>query len=297
MESNQLSLLAKEIEKCIANIGVMHRIFYRQKTSDSLGRKIKNNPGKYGKNKKIQDIYGIRIALYFIDDIEVVRNALEKKFEFVPDDSKIDELENEIFKAIRCNLIFRLTAEYDLSIHIDSEHLDMVDNTFEVQIRTILSEGWHEIDHDLRYKCQDDWEGLSRENRALNGVYATLETSEWTILKLFEQLAYNHYKNSNIKAMMNNKFRLRLKPSELDERIISYVGNDPDLTKKIYRYSRERMLQCLSERRSIPISIASLIFIMNLDEIHDKEIASMMPDLYKNWWDYHSSNVIHTSYL
>ncbi|MBK7959276.1 MAG: hypothetical protein IPK03_14995 [Bacteroidetes bacterium] len=28
----------------------------------------------------------------------------------------------------------------------------LVDSTFEVQLRTILSEGWHEIDHDLRYK-------------------------------------------------------------------------------------------------------------------------------------------------
>jgi ppGpp synthetase/RelA/SpoT-type nucleotidyltranferase len=37
---------------------------------------------------------------------------------------------------------------------------DLVDNTFEIQFRTTLSEGWHEVDHLMRYKCKPDWEPL-----------------------------------------------------------------------------------------------------------------------------------------
>src|SRR5690606_30312102 len=138
------------------------------------------------------------------------------------------------------------------------EHAALVDNTFEVQIRTILSEGWHEIDHDLRYKRKDDWIGFDRENRAINGVYATLETSEWTLLKLFEELAYKHYKTGNVSAMLHNKFRVRLKESSLDNDLIEYIGSNQTLIKRIYRFDRIRLLECISLRPYMPISISNL---------------------------------------
>lgn len=286
MEGSQTIDLVKSVERCISNLGIMHRIFHREKTKDSLGKKIKNSPGKYGEEKKIQDLIGIRIALYFVDDIAVVREALEKRFTYVPSDSQIDEPDSEVFKAVRCNLIFKLPDSFDFSTSLDSEHLELVDNTFEVQIRTILSEGWHEIDHDLRYKCKDDWHGLDRENRAFNGVYATLETSEWTLLKLFEELAYTHYKESNLKAMLNNKFRVRLRSSPLDDSVLLYVGDKPELIKRIYRYNRTRMLQCISARPyMMPLSIANLVFVMNLDSFNDAAITEMMPDKFRSWWE------------
>jgi putative GTP pyrophosphokinase len=286
MESSQTIELVKTIERCISNLGIMHRIFHREKTNESLHKKIENNPDKYGDDKKIQDLVGIRIALYFIDDIAVVREALEKRFSYVPSDSQIDEPSSEIFKAIRCNLIFRLPDSFDFTISLNPQYIGLVDNTFEIQIRTILSEGWHEIDHDLRYKCKDDWTGLDRENRAFNGVYATLETSEWTLLKLFEELAYTHYKASNAKAMINNKFRVRLKTSPLDEKVLKYIEDKQYIIKKIYRYSRTRMLQCFSARpHMMPLNIANLVFVINLDTINDDVITSMMPDKFRNWWD------------
>ena len=264
----------------------MYRIFYREKTKESLTKKITSNPGKYGDQKKIQDLIGIRIALYFIDDITAVREALEKRFTYVASDSQIDELDSEVFKAVRCNLIFKLPESFDFTTALEAEHLNLIDNTFEVQLRTILSEGWHEIDHDLRYKCKDDWIGLDRENRAFNGVYATLETSEWTLLKLFEELAYTHYKEKNLKAMLNNKFRVRLRSSPLDDSVLLYISEKPELIKRIYRYSRTRMLQCISARPyMMPLSIANLVFLMNLDSLNDSAIHEMMPPKFKSWWD------------
>ena len=72
---------------------------------------------------------------------------------------------------------------------------DLIDNTYEVQIRTILSEGWHEVEHDLRYKCKEEWNEFKEESRLLNGIYATLESSEWSMLTLFDRLSYSQYKN------------------------------------------------------------------------------------------------------
>lgn len=285
MEGSQTLELVRNVEKCISNLGIMHRIFFREKAPNSLEKKISNNPGKYGEEKKIQDIIGIRVALYFLDDIAIVREALEKRFTYVAKDSQIDEPISEVFKAVRCNLIFKLPESFDFTHSVDPELLPLIDNTFEVQIRTILSEGWHEIDHDLRYKCKDDWEGLDQENRAFNGVYATLETSEWTLLKLFENLAYTHYKNSNLRAMLTNKFRLRMKPSPLDESVLEYISGNRDLVKKIYRFSRTRILQCIAARKhTMPLSIASLIFLINLDSVRDPAIQEMTPASFERWW-------------
>lgn len=51
----------------------------------------------------------------------------------------------------------------------DSDYA-LTDATYEIQFRTTLSEGWHEIDHALRYKCKTDWDKHEDEERAFNGI-------------------------------------------------------------------------------------------------------------------------------
>ena len=285
MDSGLLPYLINEIDNSLSKLGLMYRIFGRIKTPESLEKKIKKFPGKYGAHKKIQDALGVRIALYFADDVDVVCESLKESFEYVDVDSQIDSLEVEIFKAVRCNLMFKLPDRIDIASFYDDRYASIVDGTFEIQIRTIFSEGWHEVDHDLRYKCAEDWVGLDKENRTLNGVYATLETCEWTLLKLFEDISYGHYKENNIRAMLNNKFRLRFIKSPTDEKVMEYIGNQPNLLKSIFRYDRSRALDCLSKRRRIPISQSALIFIMNLDYIKDIGLAEIMPENYSKWWE------------
>jgi hypothetical protein len=66
-----------------------------------------------------------------------------------------------------------------------------------------------------------DWEGNEVESRKLNGIYATLETSEWTMIKIFDELAYKHYKK-NWNSMLRQKFRLRLTAQELYPGVITH---------------------------------------------------------------------------
>ena len=117
-----------------------------------------------------------------------------------------------------------------------------IDTTFEIQFRTVFFEGWHEIEHDMRYKSllsdNEFWRGSEELSRILNCILANLELSDWSLVQLFEQLSYNHYKNANWELMLKSKFRIHMDDnSELDPAILELFDRD-----KIGRAScRERV--------------------------------------------------------
>ncbi|MBA2928590.1 RelA/SpoT protein [Pseudomonas sp. CCUG 57209] len=281
---NSARTIAEQVESLLAESGIMFRIFCRAKTAESLNAKLNKDPGKYVGDKKIQDIIGIRIALYFIDDISVAKNLICNKFAYLPEHSTIDTPKDSSFSATRYNLMFSLPDDHKISDGLEDRYKSCVDDTFELQLRTILSEGWHEIDHDLRYKCESDWIGLPSESRILNGVYATLETSEWTLLKLFEDISYKHYKSRSWSAMLQNKFRIRLRESLISKEILEVLDADQTLCKAIYRYDRDKLFKCLSERPSFPLTADNIIHIMNLDSFKDVSLTALTPQYFKNWW-------------
>ena len=82
-----------------------------------------------------------------------------------------------------------------------------IDTTFEIQFRTVFFfEGWHEIEHDMRYKSllsdKEFWKGSEELSRILNCILANLELSDWSLVQLFEELSYNHYKNRDWEIML-----------------------------------------------------------------------------------------------
>lgn len=79
------------------------------------------------------------------------------------------------FTVNRHNLVFKVPDVYSNEIGIAIRNRP-IDTTFELQLRSILSEGWHEVDHDLRYKSKSNWINQGDLSRALNGIMATLET-------------------------------------------------------------------------------------------------------------------------
>src|ERR1700749_1078921 len=199
--------ICESIEDELNNLNLFFRVFYRYKAEDSLHKKLskqtKEGAPKYTEQKKIQDVIGIRINLYFADDIEVVYNLFKEKFEFI--EETIDKnLETE-FKPTRINLIFKIHKKHNREFKDLIPDL-RIDNTFELQLRTVLSEGWHEVDHDLRYKCEDDWQKHTDLSRMFNGILAAIETNEWSMLQLFNELSYRHYQNSDCEAMLRTKF-------------------------------------------------------------------------------------------
>lgn len=264
------------IENELTRAGLLFRVFYRAKTKLSIENKIQKNPEKYTENgKKIQDLYGIRVALYFADDSNLAQLAIKNLFVYDHESSSIDNAEIDKFSATRCNLIFKLSEELVSDSSILASNL-LVDKTFEVQFRTILSEGWHEVDHDLRYKCKDDWDDNLDLSRALNGIYATLETSDWSMLKLFEDLAYKHYKTQKWSAMIRHKFRLRVKEDLTPE--LDTIITEEILGKKIYRLNRMDFIKKIIDYNlSIPINMNNIIYLSNLFYLDNARIKELTP--------------------
>jgi len=202
----------EEVEGRLAQIGLLSRVFGRAKTPQSMQAKLGRHPGKYCPNGKlIQDSVGVRVMLYFNDDVELAKTVLLSTFELV---ELVEDAPNASeFGPTRLNLVFRLGEHEALELR-NYYRSDCVDSTFEVQVRTILSEGWHEVEHDLRYKHQEDWAKSPGLSRTLNGILATLETCDWTMLKLFEEKALEHFRSREWLAMLRSKLRLRMTDDE-----------------------------------------------------------------------------------
>lgn len=271
--------IRKEVENHMDKCGIMCRVFGRGKSRTSLEKKIKSNPNKYTlEGKKIQDAIGIRVVLYFFEDIENVRKILESKYNFRENDSAIDKPNGAEFTVTRYNLIFDCN-DYHCSAIKNIRRNTPIDCTFEVQIRSVLSEGWHEVEHDMRYKQKEYWENSQDLHRSLNGIAATLETSEWGMKKIFDDLAYRHYKEKNWKAMLWFKLRLRLN-DEFNEEIKRIFDTKPELSKKFLRLERSKIIDayCRSSLM-MPVNISNSVYIWNLLNVKDQEILDITPKL------------------
>jgi hypothetical protein len=171
----------------------------------------------------------------------------------------------------------------ELKLATSDDEFLLIDNTFEIQFRTTLSEGWHEIDHALRYKCKSDWEDFIEAERMLNGIYATLETSDNALKSLFEDLSYQHYKRQSWEAMLRTKFRLKFIKEHLDEAICKILNQNNDLAKSIFRIDREKIISKIAlSKLHIPLSFSNLIYFLNYIELKNPEIENLQPQNIKS---------------
>lgn len=274
-----LDRIGRQITQSITDeldrVGIFHRIYFRIKSNDSIETKILSK--KYdGVNSCLQDVIGVRINLYFVDDIEIVYPYLKEYFEFV--DETIDKNDETIFKPTRINLIFKIPKGF----HQEFRELVIdprVEDTFELQLRTVLSEGWHEVDHDLRYKCKSDWDGKEDLGRMFNGVLASLEASEWTILQIFQNLSFRHYKNQSFASMIRSKFRIRIKSEEINEAVLTLINNEEELFRSIFKIDRNDFLKKYLDTQVImPLNLSNFVFFLNHFFIHNDKLKGITPE-------------------
>lgn len=272
--------IQSEIIKSLDQMGIMYRIFGRVKNKQSLLKKLDGDE-LYGISKMLQDFIGIRVVLYFADDVTLVHKAISRIFSEREKDQSIDDMNDRTFMPVRYNLVYDVldSMSYELSEDISEK----VDRTFELQIRTMLSEGWHEVEHDLRYKCSGDWDEFPTESRKLNGVYASLETNEWTMIKIFEEIAYGHYQSRCWESMLRQKFRLRLTSTILEERIASIFSENKEIAKKFYRVDRSEVISLMNEKDfGYPVTISNIIYFSNIFIVKDEEILKITPSILKD---------------
>ena len=215
------------IEERLKQSGLYYRIFSRIKTSESLARKYQVK--SYNADKKIQDLVGLRVDVYFEDDLRICRQMMERMFSLVEwSESEQNEVE---FKPVKINGVFRL-PDY-LKQQISDETWEMcIDDTFEIQLKTVFFEGWHEIEHDMKYKGGELWSGKNSFARYFNSILATLELCDKSLVTLFENLGHELYKERNWAGMMKAHYRLKMEERpmypELEE-LLEKLFHDRDV--------------------------------------------------------------------
>lgn len=263
------------IQQYLDRCGLFYKIFSRIKKGKSICEKLESREKQGKKNYIMQDLVGIRIVVYFKEDIKLIEKIINEHFEVL--NITKDTEDTETFGPQRINYVCRLPE--DISELFDSSLWKYpFDKSFEIQIRTIFSEGWHEIEHDFRYKCRNDWDANLDLSRVLNGLFATLDNCDWVIADLIHQMAYRHYKECKWIPMLKNVFKIRIHDEEEMENIVNYFNQNKNVAKKFFQLDREKILLDLSDiGRKIPLKMCTLVFIANLQQVHDSALEGMTP--------------------
>lgn len=276
-----------DLRQILDKAGIYYRIFARQKSESSIKKKLILKGDKYRKyGEKMQDIIGVRIIFYFMEDVEIFNQYLHTHPLYLSDsDSKNDinkankqitgitNLDDKIFMPTRLNLIFRMdenqTKELQHELNnIQPKEFDasLIDNTYEIQLRTVLSEGWHEVEHDLRYKTREEswWDTCDVESRMLNGIYATLETSERAMEHIFSSIAYKNYQQCEWSAMLRNHLKLHTVDLHLPDIIEELLNGDHNLAKELFRVDRKKVITILLNLKiRYPLKMENIVFLIN----------------------------------
>lgn len=287
MSEYGLEIVEKRLKEKLVNeltrTGLLFRLFSRVKEQLSIEEKFTRKT--YSPDSELmQDLVGFRITTYFNDDVKIAVDLCEKIFDKV--ELVYDEPSSEVFKPLRKNMICRM-PEYETRIFEEMKpnnpQFELIDNTFEIQFRTTLSEGWHEVDHLMRYKCKPDWEPLTAEGRMLNGIYATLETNDQALKALFDDISYQHYKSKKWEAMLRNKLRLRFLLKSLDAEIIDYLNANPEVGKKIFKLNRNKILKTyIDSTLAFPATFDNWMYFINHCFLRNEFITSKTQPILKD---------------
>lgn len=268
--------LKETLDSNLRKCGIFSRVYSRRKSSASLAHKFTKD--EYVAGKLVQDIIGIRITLYFEDDIYVCKNIIKEWFRPIGDWEEYDNNISE-FKASKINGIFALNDDWIR--RIDKSTWDLpIDRTFEIQIRTTFFEGWHEVEHDMRYKNKDTWTDYPAFSRKLNSIVATLELCDSSMVSICEDFAHQLYLDKKWDAMIRMHYRLRLTDDPILPEFMDLLNNNnKTLGKRLLRCRRETIIRALfrEKRSDDSISINHIIMLANEEDeqMNDPEITAI----------------------
>ena len=271
VEQDLRRIISDRLEQC----GLYYRCFSRIKTAQSMARKF--DMKDLNEEHKLQDLIGVRINLYFDDDVDICRDIMAQTFDVIEwSTSKRSEDE---FKPAKLNGVFRLPAY--LKEEISPQTWNMcIDDTFEIQIKTMFFEGWHEVEHDMRYKGEELWSHYPGFSRYFNSILATLELCDKSMVTLFEDLGHALYKSGRWSDMIKSHFRLKLGEAQLYPEVEQILNEDmarsDNLAKRIFRTPRPILIgQLLSRTRHVPINVNTIIALLNESIFHDDRLTAV----------------------
>lgn len=278
----KMSLLNTLVTK-LNNAGIYFNSTSRIKSESSLLHKLET--GKYSMQeggRKIQDIIGIRINLFYLEDMDICEKILEETF-LLDNWSKTKNEENK-FEAQKCNGVFRIPSKYLRNIPASVWNKPF-DQTFEVQLRTVLFEGWHEIEHEMRYKYKlgsdsketDLWTGHEDLSRVLNSIIANLELCDWSIMQIFNSIHDSQYKEKNWENAIRSKYRLRITQDPLKPELREYLDNNPDIVAQFHTVSKRELVEILLNKKyHKELTPDRVIYLINKEIVHNEYISRLL---------------------
>lgn len=268
--------ITDEIKNILEGTGIYFQIISRVKSPKSISTKLMNGNYQFGQ-KHLQDLIGIRIIFYYYDDITIVKEILENVFNLL---DIWAESNNDVdkFKATKRNGVFVIPEEC-MRLYPKGEWKLPIDKTFEIQLRTMGFEGWHEVEHDMRYKKSDEigdmWEDNYNLSRMLNCVLANLELCDWSLINLFDQLGQNNLNAGNVEAMIKSRFRLKMKDEQIHPELSDILKRKPELIERIYTCSRQKLIRELLKHERPIITPSYIIRMLNDAVLKDEEISAV----------------------
>lgn len=278
----KMSLLNTLFTK-LNNAGIYFNSTSRIKSESSLLHKLET--GKYSMQeggRKIQDIIGIRINLFYLEDMDICEKILEETF-LLDNWSKTKNEENK-FEAQKCNGVFRIPSKYLRNIPASVWNKPF-DQTFEVQLRTVLFEGWHEIEHEMRYKYKlgsdsketDLWTGHEDLSRVMNSIIANLELCDWSIMQIFNSIHDSQYKEKNWENAIRSKYRLRITQDPLKPELREYLDNNPDIVAQFHTVSKRELVDILLNKKyHKELTPDRVIYLINKEIVHNEYISRLL---------------------
>lgn len=278
----KMSLLNTLVTK-LNNAGIYFNSTSRIKSESSLLHKLET--GKYSMQeggRKIQDIIGIRINLFYLEDMDICEKILEETF-LLDNWSKTKNEENK-FEAQKCNGVFRIPSKYLRNIPASVWNKPF-DQTFEVQLRTVLFEGWHEIEHEMRYKYKlgsdsketDLWTGHEDLSRVMNSIIANLELCNWSIMQIFNSIHDSQYKEKNWENAIRSKYRLRITQDPLKPELREYLDNNPDIVAQFHTVSKRELVEILLNKKyHKELTPDRVIYLINKEIVHNEYISRLL---------------------
>ena len=278
----KMSLLNTLVTK-LNNAGIYFNSTSRIKSESSLLHKLET--GKYSMQeggRKIQDIIGIRINLFYLEDMDICEKILEETF-LLDNWSKTKNEENK-FEAQKCNGVFRIPSKYLRNIPASVWNKPF-DQTFEVQLRTVLFEGWHEIEHEMRFKYKlgsdsketDLWTGHEDLSRVMNSIIANLELCDWSIMQIFNSIHDSQYKEKNWENAIRSKYRLRITQDPLKPELREYLDNNPDIVAQFHTVSKRELVEILLNKKyHKELTPDRVIYLINKEIVHNEYISRLL---------------------
>lgn len=148
-------LVASLCKSILTSVGInFYAIESRVKDSDSLREKIqrKRLQGKiYSSFQDITDLAGVRVIVYFSDDVERVRRILQEEFTIIEKESFRNSKQYHQ-KRIGGYISEQEVVKLNSSRSRLKEYQQFKGLLCEVQIKSILQHAWSEIEHDIWYK-------------------------------------------------------------------------------------------------------------------------------------------------